>query len=150
MSEQQPMSISNQESAGMAVFQLISEYEDLPFKATAETLQWQNLGSKEGIGIYVMQGAYYISKYVSGSYKGLVPLRIIYKTNPTSNKGRKAADDFMNSLASWLEKCTATFTDEHMELESIERTSPVLKQDADEQGNELYMFTINLKYFYKM
>ncbi|MBR5635324.1 MAG: hypothetical protein IKW81_00145 [Pseudobutyrivibrio sp.] len=146
---QQPMSISNQETAGLAIFYLVSKYPELPFKADAQSIQWQSLTAKEGIGIFTMQGAHYISKYISGSYKGVIPMRLIYKSNPTSNKGRKNASIFLGELANWLETCTATFQDEHMELESIERMSPVFKMDAKENGYEEYTCTINVKFYYK-
>lgn len=149
MAENQPMNINDQESAGLAIFYLCSKYPNLPFTAKQENLQWQNLGSSECLGVFTMQGAHYLKKYVSGSYEGLVPLRLIYKTSPTSNGGRKNADTFLSDLASWLETCTATFKDNHMTLDSIERTSPVFKSDADNSGYEQYACTLNVKYFYK-
>jgi hypothetical protein len=145
----EPLSVASQESAGLAIFNLISKYPELPFKADAKNIQWQSISKDVGIGVFVTQGAYYIKKYVSGSYIGLAPLRIVYNSNPTSNKGRKGVDTFLNDLANWLESCSIAFEDNHLELESIVRTSPVFKSEADANGYEQYSCTINVKFFYR-
>ncbi len=144
----EPMTIDRQETAGLAVFNLIAEYPELPFTPNAKSLQWQNLSANEGIGVFITQGAYYLKKYISGSYVGLTPLRIIYKTNPTTNKGRANAESSLNGLAQWLESCTATFKDEHLTLEKIERTSPVVLTGVDEGGYEQYACTLNVQFYY--
>ena len=149
MADNESMNVADQESVGLAIFYLCSKYPNLPFTAKADTLQWQNLSSSECLGLFSMQGSYYLSKYVSGSYEGIVPIRLIYKTCPTSNKGRSNAEQFLSDLATWLEKCTATFKDPHMTLSSIVRTSPVYKSDANDAGYEQYTCTINVKFFYK-
>lgn len=144
----EPMTIDRQETAGLAVFNLIAEYPELPFDKNAKTLQWQGLGTEEGIGVFVTQGAYYLKKYISGSYVGITPLRIVYKTNPTSNKGRATADKFLNELVQWLSTCTADFEDEHITLEKIERTSPVVLMGTDESGFEQYVCSLNVQSYY--
>lgn len=149
MADAIPLSLTDMETISEAVLQLVSQYPNLPFTASSQNVLWQSIAKAESIGLYTLSGAIYLSKYVSGSYVAQFPFRIIYKGNPTVNKARIKKENLVAELSEWLETCTATFTDTRITLQSIERTSPVYKQDAEESGYELYSCTMNLKYFYK-
>ena len=75
--------------------------------------------------------------------------RLNREINRLRNKTRINKENFVAELSEWIETCTATFTDTRITLESIERTSPVYKNDAEQSGYELYACTMNLKYFFK-
>ncbi len=144
-----PLAITDIESIAEAVMALIAHYPSLPFPANAETIEWQNLCKGVGIGVFTMQGAIYKTRYVSGSYRGLVPLRFMYKAHPRSSKERLEAQKLLENLVKWLDTCTATFTDNHTALERIERTSPVVKANAVDSGADIYTCTANVTYFFK-
>ncbi len=147
--EPQPLSVMDMETISDAVLELVAQYPDLPFKATSTNILWQSVAEGESIGLLTMQGAYYLSKYVSGTYTALFPFQIIYKCNPTNNQGRINKQNLVAELSAWLETCTATFTDPRITLEKIERTSPVYKKEADGSGYEQYTCSMNLKYQFK-
>lgn len=144
-----PLSVEDMENISEAILRLVANYPDLPFEANSKTIQWQNVDDTEGIGLYTLQGGIYLRRYLNGSYRGQFPFRILYKCNPTSNKTRLNSQELVSDLARWLEKCTATFTDERLKLEKIERTSPVFKNNADESGSEMYTCTLRAEYFFK-
>ncbi len=146
MADPTPLSLTDVETISESVLLMVKQYPNLPFTATASNVLWQSLAKTESIGIYTLQGAIYLRKYVSGSYVAQFPFRVVYKVNPTTSKARISKQSFMENLSSWLTGCTATFNDEHITLEKIERTSPVIKIEADADGFEQYTFTMNLIY----
>lgn len=149
MAEPTPLSLTDIATISEAVLEMVKKYPDLPFTATSTNVLWQSLAKTESIGIYTLQGAIYLRKYVSGTYVAQFPFRVIYKVNPTNTKARINKETFMDGLSNWLPGCTATFTDKKITLEKIERTSPVYKSDADADGYEQYTFTMNLVYQFK-
>lgn len=149
MAEHEPLIIEDVENISEAILYLIAKYPELPFVANAKTIQWQNINENEGIGIYTMQGAIYLERYISGSYVGQCPIRINYKCNPTTNADRIDGQELVSDISKWLESCSAKFTDSHITIEKIERTSPSYKIQADESGSETYTCSIRVKYFYK-
>lgn len=147
--EAKPLSVKDMNTISEAILNLVFYYPDFPFTATQENVQWQNLGKNEGIGIYTLQGAVYSSKYISGDYKAKVPFRIVYKCNADSNGARINKQSVVEKLSEWLENCSAELKNENIEIEKLERTSPVYKIDADESGYEQYTCTMSLKYYYR-
>lgn len=141
-----PLSLNDMAGVSEAIVELISKYPELPFKANAQTITWQGLGLGEGIGIITLSGAVYLKKYVSGSFVGQMPFRIEYQSKPTTNKARIKAQRFLESLAYWMETCGIQF-DEEIELQQIERTTPVIKNRVYEDGSEVYSCTMNIQYY---
>ena len=149
MADPTPLSLTDMNTISEAVLQLVSKYPNLPFTAKASNVLWQSIAEAESIGLYTLSGAIYLSKYVSGSYVAQFPFSISYKCNPSVNKARISKEKLITDLSKWLEECTATFKDTRITLQSIERTSPIYKKDADDNGYEIYSCAMNLKYFYK-
>ncbi len=143
------LSVKDMNTISEAVLNLVFYYPDFPFKATAKNIQWQCLGDSEGIGLFTLQGARYLSRYVSGSYSAQFPFRIVYKCSPNSNKLRLEKQTLVENLSTWLENCSAELKDTQIQIEKIEQTSNVYKLDADKDGYEQYTCSMNLKYFYK-
>jgi hypothetical protein len=82
MSDNTPLAISDAESVYNAVYQMLKEFTGYPedFTADSETIKWGSL-AKEGscIGLFPMQGAFYLNQYVSGSYVAQFPFQLAYK-----------------------------------------------------------------------
>lgn len=143
------LSVRDMNTISEAVLNMVFYYPEFPFKATPNNIQWQCLGDSEGIGLFTLQGARYLSKYISGSYSAQFPFRIVYKCNPNSNKLRLDKQSLVEKLSAWLENCNAELKDTHIQIEKIEQTSNVYKLDADTDGYEQYTCSMNLLYFYK-
>ena len=126
------------------------QYPSFPrtFKADNSTVKWNNLNDGTSIGIFPLQGAIYLKKYISGSYVAQMPFQMIYKSSPTTNKASIDAQEMLNSLAAWMEESGIEFKDPHLTLEAITRTSPVFGGNQNEK-TVTYAVNMQLKYFYK-
>lgn len=148
--ETEHLTISDAENAASAVLALVMKYPEFPdtFKADHRSVIWNGLKDTTSIGIFPLQGASYLKKYVSGSYTAQMPFQIIFRSSPTTNKGAIDAQLVLESLAKWMEEAGIEFKDQYMKLESISRTSVVytVEQDTTQIG---YGVNMQLKYFYK-
>lgn len=150
MSEPVPMTVIDQESASRAILELLLQYPDYPkdFIANQRTILFNTISDEQSIGIFPLTGAIYLSRYVSGSYTGQMPFEIVYKSSPTKNSTMLKAQELLEKLGLWLEKCNIAFTDIHMELESLVRTSPVFAVSQNEKETQLGQ-TFRLVYSFK-
>lgn len=150
MEEPEKLTIRDAENAQKAILALVLQYPSFPrtFKADNSTVKWNNLNDGTSIGIFPLQGAIYLKKYVSGSYVAQMPFQMIYKCSPTTNKASIDAQEMLNSLAAWMEESGIEFKDPHLTLESIIRTSPVFSSGQNEKV-VMYAVNMQLKYFYK-
>lgn len=150
MEEPEKLTIRDAENAQKAVLALVLQYPSFPrmFKADNSTVKWNNLNDGTSIGIFPLQGAIYLKKYVSGNYVAQMPFQIIYKCSPTTNKASMDAQEMLNDLAAWMEESGIEFKDPHLTLEAIARTSPVFGGNQNEK-TVTYAVNMQLKYFYK-
>lgn len=151
MEEIEHLTVGDAENAASAVLALVLQYPNFPktFKANNRTVRWNTTSDDStSIGIFPLQGAQYIKKYVSGSYTAQFPYQIIFRSSPTTNKTSIDAQTVLDDLAKWLEGAGVEFKDVHMQLEAISRTSVVcpVYQDTKQVG---YGVSMQLKYFYK-
>lgn len=151
MEEVEHLTVGDAENAASAVLALVLQYPDFPktFKANNKTVRWNTISDDStSIGIFPLQGARYIKKYVSGSYTAQFPYQIIFRSSPTTNKTSIDAQTVLDKLAEWMEGAGVEFRDVHMQLEAISRTSVVcpVYQDTKQVG---YCVNMQLKYFYK-
>lgn len=150
MAEEEKLTIKDAESAQKAMLALVLEYPGFPrtFKANDDTVKWNSIKADTSIGIFPMQGAVYLKKYVSGSYVAQMPFQMIYKCSPTTNKASLNAQQMLNDLAAWMEESGIEFKDPHLTLQSIDRTSQVFSGGQDEK-TVMYAVNMQFKYFYK-
>lgn len=146
MADREALAIEDMKGIPEAVLTLISKWEGLPFKATQKNVCWNNHDFDTGIGCFQMAGAVYLKKYLSGSFVGQIPFMVQYRVSPTTNKGRIDAQNVLDSLGAWLEKCSATFLDDSIKIDSISRSSNAVKVGAYEDGSEVYQNTMNIIY----
>ena len=150
MSEPEKLTISDADNSQKGVLEIVLSYTRYPklFNANNQTVNWNFINSDRSIGLFPMQGAVYLKKYVSGSYVAQMPFQMLYKCSPETNKASIEAQEMLNGLAAWLEKGGIEFHDPHLTFESITRTSPVFGSGRDEK-TVLYAVNMQLKYFYK-
>lgn len=150
MADAEKLTIKDAESAGKGLLALVLQYPDFPktFKADNSTIKWNSIADGTSIGIFPLQGAVYLKKYVSGNYVAQIPFQMQYKSSPTTNKASISAQEMLNDLAAWMEESGIEFKDPHLTLQSIERTSQVFGGGQDEK-TVLYAVNMQLKYFYK-
>lgn len=150
MEEKEKLTIQDSENAQKGVLALAMAYPDYPalFKADNKTIRWNSVNTDRSIGLFPMQGAVYLKKYVSGSYVAQMPFQMVYKCAPTTNKASIEAQEMLNNLAAWMEESGIEFKDPHLTLQSIARTSPVFGSEQDDK-TVMYAVNMQLKYFYK-
>ena len=152
MSDNTPLAISDAESVYNAVYQMLKEFTGYPedFTADSETIKWGSL-AKEGscIGLFPMQGAFYLNQYVSGSYVAQFPFQLAYKSSPTENLAKIDITKMLENLGQWMESdVTVNFYDSKTQLQSFKRVSPVLTVAQDDDSTT-YAINIQLNYFHK-
>ena len=150
MNEKETMKIEDSESAQKAILSLVMKYPSFPkaFMADNSSVKWNGIEDKTSIGIFPLQGAIYLKKYVSGSYTAQIPFQIVFRSSPTTNKGNIDAQTVLEGLAKWLERSGIEFKDQNMKLEGIFRTSNVFSSKQDENKVD-YGINMQIKYFYK-
>ena len=150
MAEPEKLTIRDAENAGKGLLALVMAYPDYPrgFKADNSTVKWNSINEDRSIGVFPLQGAVYLKKYISSSYVAQMPFQMIYKCSPTTNKASIDAQEMLNSLAAWMEESGIEFKDPHLTLEAITRTSPVFGGGQNEKA-VTYAVNMQLKYFYK-
>lgn len=147
MKERESLTIKDAENAQNAILSLIMNYPNFPksFEASNETIKWGDISPKLSIGLFPLQGAAYLEKYVDGTYLGQMPVQIILNASPTTNKAGIDAQVLLSDMGKWLEKCDISFQKTNIWLEGIERTSTVYQVKIDEKTNGFGM-NINMKY----
>lgn len=150
LEDAEKLTIRDAENAQNGLLALVLAYPDYPpeFKADNKSVRWNSVNENRSIGLFPMQGAVYLKKYVSGSYVAQMPFQMVYKSSPTTNKASIEAQEMLNSLAAWMEESGIEFKDPHLILESIVRTSPVFGGGQNEKS-VMYAVNMQLKYFYK-
>lgn len=150
MDEKEKLTIRDAENAGKGLLALVMAYPNYPkgFKADNQTVKWNDINPERSIGLFPMQGAVYLEKYVSGSYVAQMPFQMIFRSSPTTNKTSIDAQQMLNDLAAWMEESGIEFKDPHMKLESINRTSPVFGGGKSEKNTD-YVVNMTMKYFYQ-
>ena len=150
MDEKESLAIKDSESAQNAILSLIQKYPNFPvgFKADNKTVKWNGINDTTSIGIFPLQGAVYLKKYVSGSYSAQFPFQIVFRSSPTTNKASIDAQNVVDSLGKWLESAGVEFNDQNMSLEGISRTSVAFPASRNEKQLG-YGINMQLKYFYK-
>ena len=144
------LTISDAENAQKAILNLILQYSKFPnqFRATNKNVKWNSIEEGTSIGIFPLPGAKYIKRYINGSYKAQMPFQIVYRSSPGTNNDSIGSQEVLEELGSWLEKAGIEFKDKQMELESINRTSPVFSASQDVKKMD-YAVNMQLKYIYK-
>jgi len=150
MAEYQQLNDVDATTIEEALLKLVSKWSGLPFKSSSNNILWGNVGTGACIGLFALQGAIYKSKYISGSYVGLFPFRIVYKCAPGNNKQRIEAEQLINNLADYLKGYTGVLKgDSHINVQKFDKTSPSFKIDASNDGYEQYTCTMQVEYYYK-
>ena len=147
MAELKPLALSDAESVYDGILELVKKFPEYPaaFKPSNQTILWNTTADGTCIGLFPLQGAVYLRKFIDGSYVGLLPFEVVYKTSLTTNKANIAAQRFLTALCAWLEACNIDFTDTKLTLESIERTTPCFVATQSEKYTELAI-NMQLKY----
>ena len=148
--KQELLTVKDATSVQKGILELVLGYPEYPesFIADNSTVKWSNLNEDRSIGLFPMQGAVYLKRYVSGSYEAQYPFQIAYKCSADTNRANIDDQTMLEQLAGWLEESGITFSDARMQLESIERTSPVFAAAKDD-NTVTYAVNMQLRYFYK-
>ena len=150
MEVKETLTVKDAENAQRGILELVLGYPGYPdtFQADNSTVKWNSVNEDSSIGLYPMQGAMYIKKYVSGSYVAQMPFQMVFKSSPTTNRANLDAQEMMTELADWMEQGGIDFKDPHLSLEAIERTSPVFSGGQNEK-EVIYAVNMQLRYFYR-
>ena len=113
MEEKETLTVKDAENAQRGILELVLSYPGYPdtFQADNSTVKWNSAETDSSIGLYPMQGAMYIKKYVSGSYVAQMPFQMTFKSSPTTNLANLDAQEMLTALADWLEQSDIDFKD---------------------------------------
>jgi hypothetical protein len=143
MSTENPLSSKEYDTIGWALFEMISQFDGLP---SGVKLDYQKLDGVNHLGFYTSPGGKYLIEYVTGGFLAQLPFDIIYKFNATANGQLKNAEDFLNSLADYLqERPYPTLTDGR-EVEKITMNSTTYRTKADDDGSVQFARSGVLRY----
>ena len=108
MAEPEKLTINDAENAQKGILSLVLAYPNYPkgFKADNQTVKWNSINQDKSIGLYPMQGAVYLKKYISGSYIAQMPFQMVFRSSPTTNKDSINSQSVLEGLAGWMEKDT--------------------------------------------
>lgn len=140
-----PISITDAENIYKAIHTLFLNYKNYPFKNSNENIKWNTIPTHESIGLFLMGGGVYLSRYASGGYRAQQPIRVVYRSSPTTNKGQIDAAELLNELIEWVSECSVKLEDNTITIDSIEKTSLVYTSDMTEQYTD-YAVNISVKY----
>lgn len=150
MGDKQEISIRDQENCYKAILALVLGFSGFPtwFTPNNLTVRWGAMSEGTAIGLYPLQGSYYISRFVNGSYKALFPFSIYFRCNYNqTNKEIIEAQTVLENLSRSLEESEITFADEHLTIQSITRQSPVFIAEQDEKYT-IFGVNVNLRFNY--
>ena len=141
--QQEMLSISEQESISETVLRMVAQFPEMP-KGLVPL--WQDMPKKEGIGIFTMQGAAYLSKDILGGFKAQFPFRLLYRSVETGNSEAIASQGILEKLSEWLENMEYPALTDGRKIEEITRKSPVFLAGKDEAGT---VFQCNMNLIYR-
>ncbi len=149
MGDAQLLNVTDAESVYDAIIDLILAFDNYPanFKPSKTNVLWNNSLTGVSIGLYPMQGAIYLKRYISGNYTAQFPFMIVFKSNPTSNDASIKAQILVDEIGKWLEKCAIGFKDEHLSFENMNRISPTYIFNKNDKSTEIAI-EMQLKYSY--
>ena len=147
MAEKESLKLKDCKSAQNAVLEAVKSYDGFPksFQPSNENVRWNSIGGQQSVGILPLQGAVYIKKYISGTFKAQLPFQIVYKSSPTTNRAAIDAQTMLEGLAEFLENCEVKFENETLSMESMEQTSVVFPYGANEKEQ---VCAVNMKMVY--
>ena len=150
MAEYERLSDVDTANISEAITKLVGTWSELPFTGNSKTVQWGSITKDTGIGLFAMQGAIYKARYISGSYVGLFPFRVVYKCKPTDNKARISAQQVVESLTEYLKGYTGPLSNnEQISVQAFTKVSPVYQLDVNENGYEQHTCEMQVEFYYK-
>lgn len=134
--ELKPLSITEYNSVGDAIFSTISNYPNLKEGMQAD---YQDIKGANRIGFFTSPGGKYLFENVIGGFRAQLPFDIVYKFSATSDAQRKAAEDFLNELVDWLSQKPYPALTEGRTIERITFDSTTYRTEADNDGSVNYV-----------
>ena len=145
--EKETLSVVEQDIISKAIIELVNDYEKLPEGVYAS---WQYISDKDRLAVCSMQGAVKTEEYLcmpgEESFDGQFPFFILYRVMPDGTSGRIEGQDFLDTLAGWLEKTTLPKLTEGRTITEIKRTSTSFLAERFANGMEDYQCNFNLLY----
>lgn len=111
-----------------------------------------------GIGLFALQGGFYIKKDILGNFKAKQPFGISYRSIPKTDFQRITKTEWLTKMSDWLAgetieddegnqyKLSYPLLEGNRKVEMIEPTSNPYLQGIDENGTEDYRVTFSMIY----
>lgn len=145
--EKEPLSVAEQSIISKALVNLINSYGELPEEVYAS---WQYISDNDRLAVCSMQGAVKTEEYLcmpgEESFDGQFPFFILYRVIPDDISDRINGQDFLDTLAEWLEKAELPKLTGGRTITEIKRTSTSFLAERMENGMEDYQCNFNLIY----
>lgn len=108
MADKQPLNIDEQQAMTKAMGLMVQK---CPVVAQRKvTVRIEDVATKPNvIGLFPMQGAVYVSKYISGAFVAQYPFMLRYRVKPGSDDSKITAGETLGLIGEWLEGRSITY-----------------------------------------
>ena len=130
--EIKPLSTSEYEKVGDAIFSSIVDYPELK---EGMQVDYQDLKSTNCIGFFTSPGGKYLSENVIGGFTAQLPFDLVYKFTATADGQRIEAESFLNKLVDWMEQKPYPLLTDGRTIEKIIFNSTTYRTEADNDGS---------------
>lgn len=145
--EKEVLSGIEQSIISKAIIDLLNGYEGLPDGVYAG---WQYISDEDRLAVCSMQGAVKTNEYLcmpgEEKFDGQFPFFILYRVMPEGTASRIEGQDFLDTLAEWLEKTEFPKLTEGRTITEIRRTTTSFLAERFANGMEDYQCNFNLIY----
>ena len=110
-------------------------------------IDYEYLSETYGLAISTIQAAYKLRQYIAGGYRAQYQFKIVFRTIPTTNDERLAAEELVNSIGSWAsEHYKDLLLGDGIKVISVARDTVGALFARYEGGVEDYQILMNLVY----
>lgn len=89
-----------EQKVGRSLLHWLRTYPNLPAEIEFEHLPDDTVGMM----LSNIQAAYKLEEYIDGGYLAQYQFRLVYRSQPSDNNSRLAADELLNAIGAWAER----------------------------------------------
>lgn len=115
MADKQPLNIDEQQAMTRAMGLMVQQCPVVSQRKA--TVRIEDVATKPNvIGLFPMQGAVYVSKYISGAFTAQYPFMLRYRVKPGNDESKITASEALGLIGEWLEGRDITFNNNSYQI----------------------------------
>lgn len=140
-----PVSFQEHSYVGHGLLEWLNEYPNFP--PFVSQMEYERLGSENGMSIFATMAAYKTEEYISGAYNAQYQFSIIYRTSTDDSEERLDAAAILSDIATWAEsRADLPNLGEGKKALSVERTTSEVMSGRNEDETEDYQILMVMSY----